>query len=234
MKRTSGPKPKVLVVYGGWDGHEPRQCVDRFVPWLKRRGFNVTVSDSLDVYTDARRMATYKVVVPLWTMGEISTEQSAGLRNAVLGGVGLAGWHGGMCDAFRMDTEYQFMTGGQFICHPGGIISYDVCFNAAGRKDPLTRGLKTFSVTSEQYYMHVDPGNAVLATTTFSGRHQKIGWIKGTVMPVTWKRGYGKGRVFYTSLGHVAADFDVPEVMEMVKRGIQWAARMRVVPEYTS
>jgi type 1 glutamine amidotransferase len=63
----------------------------------------------------------------------------------------------------------------------------------------------------------------ILATTTFTGEHAP--WIKGTVMPIAWKKMYGKGRVFYTSLGHVAADFNVPEAKEIVKRGMLWASR---------
>jgi uncharacterized protein len=124
------------------------------------------------------------------------------------------------------------MTGGQWVAHPGGIVKYRV--NLTNRKDPITRGLADFSMTSEQYYMHTDPGNEVLATTTFSGRHQNIPWIRGTVMPVVWKRRYGKARVFYTSLGHVAKDFGIPEALEIVKRGILWAARQPIVPEYVS
>ena len=220
-----------LMVWGGWDGHEPKQCVDIFAPWLEGKGFKVTVSDSLDVYTDAKKMRKFTVVVPVWTMGQITGEQSTGLRDAIRGGVGLAGWHGGMCDSFRLDTEYQFMTGGQWVAHPGGVVGYTV--TNLSRKDPITRGLRDFRVRSEQYYLHVDPGNEVLATTTFSGRHGGVPWIRGVVMPVVWKRRYGKARVFYTSLGHVAKDFDVPEVREIVKRGILWAARRPIVPEYT-
>ena len=67
-------------------------------------------------------------------------------------------------------------------------------------------GIDDFDYRSEQYYMHVDPSNQVLATTTFSGDHAP--WIDGVVMPVVWKRRHGKGRVFYSSLGHVASEFD--------------------------
>ena len=221
-----------LIVWGGWDGHEPKPCADLFGPWLQGRGFEVTVADSLDAYLDAEKMKTYAVIIPIWTMGQISGEQSKGLRQAVRAGVGLAGWHGGMCDSFRQDTEYQFMTGGQWVVHPGGIVDYTV--NISDREDPITRGLADFDMRSEQYYLHVDPGNEVLATTTFSGRHGDAPWIRGTVMPVAWKRMYGKGRVFYASVGHVARDFDVPEAKELVKRGILWAARQRIAPEYAS
>ena len=221
-----------LMVWGGWSGHEPKQCVDIFAPWLESKGFKVTISDTLDVYLDKRKMRRFSVVVPAWTMGQITREQSAGLREAVQGGVGLAGWHGGMCDAFRNDCDYQFMTGGQWVAHPGGVIRYTV--NITDEADPITAGLADFRMHYEQYYMHTDPGNEVLATTTFSGRHGGVPWIRGTVMPVAWKRRYGRGRVFYCSLGHVAKDFDVPEAREIVKRGVLWAARRRVMAEYTS
>jgi uncharacterized protein len=225
-------KKTALIVFGGWDGHQPVQCKDLFVPWLKSRGFKVIASDNMEIYADAKKMSKIDVVLPLWTMGSITPEQRKGLSEAVKNGVGLAGWHGGMCDAFRSDTEYQFMTGGQWVAHPGGIIPYKV--NISKASDAVVKGLSDFSMKSEQYYMHTDPGNDVLATTTFTGKHGGTPWIRGTVMPVVWKRMYGQGRVFYSSLGHVAADFDVPEALEIMKRGIQWAARLPIRPEYRS
>lgn len=212
---------KALVVWGGWDGHEPRQCADIFAPILQEKGFDVKVSDSMDPYTDADYMAAVSLIVPIWTMGQIDGAQEAGLLNAIKAGAGVAGWHGGMGDAFRNNTEYQFMVGGQWVAHPGGIIDYTV--NITNHEDPITRGLSDFAMRSEQYYLHVDPSNEVLATTTFNGEH--AAWIDGCVMPVVWKRAYGKGRVFYSSLGHVAQDFDVPEAREIQVRGMLWAAR---------
>ena len=210
-----------LVVWGGWEGHEPKQCADIFAPYLQQQGYEVEVSDTLDAYLDKDRMMSLSLVVPIWTMGTITGEQQAGLLEAVSSGVGIAGWHGGMADSFRNNTSYQFMVGGQWVAHPGGIIDYEV--NITRPDDPIVAGLSDFAMRSEQYYMHTDPGNEVLATTTLSGEH--AAWIEGTVMPVVWKRKWGEGRVFYTSLGHVAADFQVPEALEIVKRGMLWASR---------
>lgn len=209
------------MVWGGWDGHEPKQCVDIFAPFLQEQGYAVRISDTLDVYLDTDYMQSLQLVVPVWTMGSITGEQEKGLLDAVRNGVGIAGWHGGMCDAFRLNTEYQFMTGGQWVSHPGGVIDYTV--NITNHTDPITAGLSDFAMTSEQYYMHTDPSNEVLATTTFSGEH--CAWIAGCVMPVVWKRMWGAGRVFYTSLGHVSKDFDVPEARTIVQRGMLWASR---------
>jgi len=212
---------KALMVWGGWDGHEPKQCVERLAPALQDEGFEVDVSDTLDSFLDANRMSHLDLVVPCWTMGVISPEQCAGLSHAIHAGVGLAGWHGGMCDAFRENTDYQFMTGGQFVAHPGGIIDYTVTI--VKPDDPVVAGLRDFAMRSEQYYMHVDPSNDVLATTAISGIDAP--WTKGCVMPVVWKRTYGAGRVFYSALGHGAADFDVPECFEIIRRGMLWATR---------
>ena len=212
---------KALIVWGGWDGHEPKQCVDIFAPYLKEQGFDVRISDSLDVYLEADYMNSLSLIVPIWTMGTITREQESGLLNTISQGVGVAGWHGGMGDAFRNNTEYQFMVGGQWVAHPGGVIDYDV--NIVDHQDPVTAGLKDFHMHSEQYYLHVDPSNKVLATTTFKGDHAP--WIDGTVMPVAWKRHWGAGRVFYCSLGHVAKDFDVPEALTIVQRGMLWATK---------
>jgi uncharacterized protein len=210
-----------LMVWGGWEGHEPRQCAEVFAPFLREQGFEVRVENTMDVYLEEEYMQALSLVVPVWTMGQITGEQEQGLLAAVRSGVGIAGWHGGMGDSFRNHTEYQFMVGGQWVAHPGGIIDYTV--QITNHDDPVTAGLADFAMRSEQYYMHTDPGNEVLATTTFSGEH--CAWVEGCVMPVVWKRHYGEGRVFYSSLGHVAADFEVPEAKEIVQRGMLWAAR---------
>ncbi len=210
-----------LLVWGGWEGHAPKKCAEIFAPLLEQEGYAVEVSDTLDSYLDTTKMQPLSLIVQVWTMGTITGDQEKGLLAAIRSGVGFAGWHGGMADSFRNNTEYQFMVGGQWVAHPGGIIDYTV--NITNHDDPITTGLQDFRMHSEQYYMHVDPSNEVLATTTFSGEHAP--WIEGTVMPVVWKRRWGAGHVFHCSLGHVASDFDVPEAREIVRRGMLWAGR---------
>ncbi len=210
-----------MITWGGWSGHEPSQCADLFAAVLRGEGYDVEVYDTLDIYLDAGKMLGYDLITPVWTMSTITKEQEKGLLDTIKAGVGLAGWHGGMADSFRNNVEYQWMVGGQWVAHPGNIIDYQV--NITNHTDPITAGLSDFMMHSEQYYMHVDPSNEVLATTTYSGEH--AAWVKGTVMPVVWKRMWGAGKVFYCSLGHVAKDFDVPEAKEIVRRGMLWATR---------
>ncbi len=212
---------QALMVWGGWSGHEPKQCADIFAPILQAHGFQVEVSDTLDAFLDHDKLQSLSLIVPVWTMGTITREQEKGLLTAIKSGVGIAGWHGGMGDSFRNNVDYQWMVGGQWVSHPDGITDYEV--NIIDHQDPITAGIPDFKMHSEQYYMHVDPSNQVLATTVF---HSPIApWIEGVVMPVVWKRMWGQGRVFYSSLGHVAKDFDVPEAREIQTRGMVWASR---------
>ena len=210
-----------LFVWGGWEGHEPKQCVDVFAPILQEQGYEVEIFDTLDVYGDREKMLSLDLIVQAISMGAITPEQETGLLEAVKSGVGFAGWHGGTGDSFRNNTNYQFMVGGQWVAHPGDVIDYQV--NIVKPDDPIVAGLEDFEMRSEQYYMHVDPSNEVLATTAFGGEH--VPWIEGCVMPVVWKRMWGQGKVFFSSVGHVARDFDVPQAREIVRRGMLWASR---------
>jgi type 1 glutamine amidotransferase len=202
-----------LIVQGGWDGHEPKPVSEILGEALRGRDFDVEISDTLDSLRDQARLEALDLIVPIWTMGAITGEQLSPLLAAVRGGTGIGGVHGGMGDAFRNETEFQYMVGGQWVAHPGGDgVTYDV--HIEDHSSPITKGLRDFQVTSEQYYMHVDPANRVLATTRFGE----------VVMPVAWTKMYGEGRVFYCSLGHVAAVVRQPEVLELVTRGLLWAA----------
>jgi len=212
-----------LMVVGGWAGHTPEASADVFAPLLEEAGFEVRREHSLDAYLDSALLDSLDLIIPIWTQDEISPGQLENLQSAIHSGVGMAGWHGCMADSFRHSPPYQFMVGGQWVAHPGGIIDYEV--NITDHDDPITQGLGDFKVHSEQYYMHVDPSNEVLATTTFSGDHAGAYWIKDVVMPVYWKRDWGEGRIFYSSVGHQASDFEVSEAREIMWRGMLWAAR---------
>jgi type 1 glutamine amidotransferase len=211
---------EALIVWGGWSGHEPEQCSKIVAEMLENEGFKVYVENTTEAFADPS-IRDLSLIVPIITMAKIEKEEVQNLSKAVEGGVGLAGWHGGMGDAFRESVEYQFMCGGQWVAHPGNIIDYRV--DIAKPEDPICAGLKSFPYRSEQYYMHVDPSNEVLATTTFTG--EILPWLEGVVMPVAWKRRHGQGRVFYSSLGHVAKEFEVPEMRTLFQRGALWAAR---------
>jgi hypothetical protein len=209
-----------LIVWGGWSGHDPEECAAIYRRWLHEDGFSVRVETDTEVFADPA-IKDLSLIIPCTTMSTISRDAANNLAAAVESGVGMGGHHGTMGDAFHDSPLYQFVVGGQWVAHPGNIIDYTV--DVVKGDDPIMQGIKTFPYTSEQYYMHVDPGVEVLATTTFSGDHAP--WIKGVVMPVAWKKMYGAGRVFYSSLGHRATEFENPNMATMLRRGINWAAR---------
>ncbi len=218
---------KALIVWGGWLGHQPKEVAEVFRGILVGEGFEVSVSDTLDSFKDEAKLRELSLIVPIWTMGEILPEQAKPVYAAVCeGGVGMAGCHGGMCDSFRKSTEWQFMTGGQWVAHPGNDgVRHTIKITDSGHE--ITAGMKDFEVSSEQYYLHVDPGVQVLATTGFptpgvDGPHVGNGRV---MMPQVWTKMYGKGRVFYNALGHQANIFDIPEARELMRRGFKWAAR---------
>jgi type 1 glutamine amidotransferase len=211
---------KALIVWGGWDGHTPERSADIVAELLGKHDFGVTIDSTTEAFAD-ERLGEYDLIVPVITMSRIEKEELTNLLASVRAGTGLAGFHGLMCDSFRNEPDYQFMTGGQWVAHPGNIIDYTV--EVSRPDDPIMQGITDFPYRSEQYYMHVDPSNEVLATTTFKG--DLFDELEGVVMPVAWKRRFGKGRVFYSSLGHVADEFAVPQMATMFERGAHWAAR---------
>lgn len=204
---------KALIVYGGWEGHAPTEVARILADVLRREAFEVTLSDTLDAYKTLP-LPKFDLIVPNWTMGTIQRDQLQPLLDAVRGGVGLAGLHGGMCDSFRNEPDYQFMTGSQWVAHPGNDgVKYTVYTD--GAPSPITEGIGDFEVVSEQYYLHVDPAITVLATTRFGE----------VVMPVVYTKLWGEGRVFYCSLGHQPNIVQMPQTLELMRRGMLWAAR---------
>ncbi|MCL1995214.1 MAG: ThuA domain-containing protein [Defluviitaleaceae bacterium] len=217
---------KALIVWGGWDGHQPDIVAKRFERYLKEGGVSSDVYDTLDAFADREKLMTYDLIAPIWTMGEIDSEYCENVSEAVASGVGMAGCHGGMCDAFRGSVLWQFITGGNWVSHPGGD-GVEFTVEIKDSSSPLIEGINDFKVKTEHYYLLTDPGNEVLATTDFP----VVPWYHSThkkvTMPVVWTKHWGLGRVYYNALGHHDDVFDVPEAGELMKRGLLWAAESK-------
>ncbi|WP_270888812.1 ThuA domain-containing protein [Pedococcus sp. 5OH_020] len=218
------PERRCLVVRGGWEGHHPAESTERFIPFLKSKGYAVEVSETLDSYLDADQLDATDLVVQCWTMGEITDEQVDGLRKAVAAGTGLAGWHGGIVDAFRSSAEYLQLTGGQFATHPGGIVDHEVTVRSERSEHPIVAGLDCWQQRTEQYWILTDAMNDVLATTRILGG-DGAEWNQDMVFPTVWTRQWGLGRVFVSTIGHSPTDLDVPQVRTLTERGLLWASR---------
>ncbi|MHA1698083.1 MAG: ThuA domain-containing protein [Promethearchaeota archaeon] len=219
-------KKKALITWGGWDGHTPHASALIMHGILEEEDYEVDMKNTLKIYTDRKYMESLDLIIQCWTMSKITDKQVQGLKNTVLDGCGFVGWHGGFNDSFRESTEYQFLTGSQWVAHPGGIVNFKV--HILDKDDPIIAGISDFELKSEQYYIHVDPGilsgvnGDVLATTTFNAPYMP--WDKVEV-PVVYKRWWGDGKIFYASYGHTFQDFNVPEALEIMKRGMLWATR---------
>ncbi|AWI09337.1 ThuA domain-containing protein [Ereboglobus luteus] len=210
---------KALILTGGWPEHQPAKFSEILATSLRARGVECDNETSLDILADTKRLSDYALIIPNWTMGLITNEQTQGLSSAIRSGAGLGGIHGGMCDAFRGNTEYEWMTGGIFAGHPH-VGDYTVRIRDTAH--PATAGLPaSFAYSSEQYYMLVDPGLHILADTDYTYENRI------TTMPVAWTKQWGQGRVFYCSLGHAPGEFSkYPAALELVTRGLLWAARI--------
>ena len=211
---------KVLLVWGGWDGHKPELFANHVENWLIKEKADYKIINGLDAYDNYDELIKYDLIIQSVTMDKISKKQEENLVKAVLNGVGIAGAHGGLVDSFRKNTNYQFMIGGQWVAHPGNIIKYKVKM----LEDELTSGLSDFEIVSEQYYMHYDPNVKIIAETKFND--EIYPWINNVVMPIAWKKMYGKGKVFFISIGHDPDEFMVyKDGWELLTRGFMWAVR---------
>jgi type 1 glutamine amidotransferase len=224
------------MVRGGWDGHEPEQTTDFFVPFLERNGFDVRRESSPAIYRDAEFMDTVDLIVQINTMSTIEDEEFAGLERAILNGTGFAGWHGGIADAYRNNADYLHMVGGQFAHHAGkapderigeqsdNYIPYTVHITALGATHSITAGIADFDLVTEQYWVLSDEYNDVLATTTQEVRPWDA-WHRPVTAPAVWVREWGNGRIFVSAPGHKLEVVQDANVRTIIERGLLWAAR---------
>ncbi len=225
-----------LIVRGGWDGHMPVETTDLFVPFLTDNGFDVHVEEGTAVYADEEYLAGVDLIVQVNTMSTIEDAEFRGLRNAVLNGTGMAGWHGGIADSYRNNADYLHMIGGQFAHHAGkdpaervgdqsdNYIPYTVHITEEGKRHPVTEGIEDFDLVTEQYWVLSDEYNDVLATTTQAVRPWDA-WNRPVTSPAIWTRQWGEGRIFVSAPGHRLEIVESRPVRTIIERGLLWAAR---------
>ena len=227
---------RALIVRGGWAGHQPVETTDLFVPFLEQNGYDVRIEESPEIYADAVAMAETDLIVQSVTMSEISGAAVQGLRDAVLAGTGLAGWHGGIVDSYRANSDYLQLVGGQFATHPakhpdareGGeadnFLCYTVDLTDLGREHEIMTGVEDFTLRTEQYWVLTDDLNDVLATTTHPVQPFHP-WHRPITSPAVWTRQWGKGRVFVATPGHSLVVLRDTSVRTIIERGMLWASR---------
>lgn len=225
-----------LLVRGGWDGHQPEEATNRFIPFLESRGYRIRVEESTAVYADADYMPTVDLIVQANTMNTIDPVELAGLVAAVANGAGMAGWHGGIADSYRNSADYLHMIGGQFAHHAGiepelrtgeqsdNYLTHTISIVPDKREHPIVAGLPDFELTTEQYWVLSDSYNEVLATTTVASRPFDA-WREPVVSPSVWTRRWGTGRIFVCTAGHRVEVLDNTHVRTIIERGLLWASR---------
>ena len=214
--------PRALIVWGGWEGHKPKETAEVLRQILLPHGFDVIVTSDVAAL-GAADIGTMDLVIPYLTDAEIEKQAALNLAAAVRAGTGLGGHHAAMATSFRRATDFHYLSGVQWVAHPGNIIDFTV--DVAQPDDPVMAGIGSFAYRSEQYYLHYDPSIDILATTTFSGAHDPA--TTGVVMPVVFKRQFGQGRIFYSALGHVPAELDHTAARTILERGLLWATRRK-------
>jgi len=219
---------KALFLAGGWGGHEPQETSEFISNEIRKFGIESVIVNDLDILSNKSRLKKFDIILPVWTMGKIDennwdfkNSKIGNLQDAVDSGVGLAGWHGGMGDAFRDNTYYQFLVGSQFVCHPGDFVEYSVIIK--DNKHEITSGIENFKVHTEQYFLHYDPSVEIVASTKFDNKYYE--WIKGVEMPIAYTKKWGNGKIFYCSIGHHLKDFENLNVVKLISQGINWAIR---------
>lgn len=230
------PTRQALIVRGGWEGHSPVEATDLFVPFLERSGFAVRIEDANEIYADPEVMARTDLIVQSVTMSEISRDASRGLRAAVANGTGLAGWHGGIADSYRSDSDYLQLIGGQFATHPSkhpdqrigdpsdNYIPHVIEVSDLGRRHEIMAGIDDFVLETEQYWVLTDDLNDVLAATTHPVQPYHP-WHRPITTPAVWTRQWGAGRVFVATPGHSPDVLRDDNVRTIVERGMAWASR---------
>ena len=235
---------RALILCGGWPGHDPEAIAARFDGALRDAGCDTEIIRSTRPFADREWLGRFDLLVPVWSYtGEnvLPDAWAVNIADAVADGMGVAGCHGGMCDAFRESVLWQFMTGSQWVAHPSVPFIHctpavpsraedflrDYRVRIVDRGSPITRDLNDFDMRSELYYLHLDPSVHVLAETTVTdgGSGFAPHLTDGPVtMPVAYTRRWGRGRVFYCSLGHSDAEFDrFPGAWALMRRGLLWA-----------
>ena len=225
-----------LVVRGGWDGHQPVEATELFIPFLEGTGYDVRVEESPKIYADADFMAGVDLIMQCMTMSSIEGDEFDGLRSAIEKGTGLAGWHGGIADSYRNTSDYLHLIGGQFACHPGkhpherigeqsdNFVAHTVNILPAAAEHPITLGISDFDLVTEQYWVLADDYIDVLATTTQRARDGDP-WHREVTSPAIWSRQWGKGRIFVTTPGHHVDILQDSNVRTIIERGLLWASR---------
>ena len=158
---------------------------------------------------------------------ELTDQQKADLMSFVKNGKGFVAAHTATT-AFLAWPEFGEMLGGRYDGHPwgsvyGSVINEDPSF-------PVTKHFPaTFNFTDEFYQTQGYSRDKIHVLLRLDVSklppHPELHRTDGD-FPLAWAKMYGKGRVFYSSLGHAASTWDDPNVYRMYFEALKWSLGM--------
>ena len=165
------------------------------------RDYNI-LTDGLDVF---------QTVLFYTDIGELTTEQEAGLLDYIEAGGGFFGLHTAAA-SFRESEGYHDMLNGFFNGHSPYM---DFSVSISDTDHPITQGLTDFEVKDELYYLKHNPDTSHHLMHAYDN-------TKDETHVMAFHHTYGKGRVFYFALGHDMVVLENPSFQEVIRRGVLW------------
>jgi hypothetical protein len=226
-KDVKGGKLLYLALSKGYH----HQTVEYAEPILKQMGeksgaFELTVTQDVGAFTK-ENLKNYAAVM-FYTTGELpfTEEEKAALVDFLKSGRGFVGVHSATDTLYEWGVYHQII-GGYFNNHPW---HQQVTVEVVDPNSKLVNSLgKSFQINDEIYQigdfraddshvlLRLDPASVDLTKPNVHRRY--YGW------PIAWTRTFGKGRVYYNSLGHEPAVWDDPRYQDMILKAIQWVMR---------
>jgi len=209
LSAQGGEKIKLFFLQGG--GHDWKGNFAILQPILEKTGdFEISASNDMDELK-ADSIKKYNLILFYGSgLNFKNPEQEKGLIEFVKGGGAFAGIHSAT-DSFKNSEAYWQMIGGRFKGHGGGKFWTRI----VDKEHAITKGLEDFEIQDETYSHNYAKGFEPhsLVKIDRGAEQQSMGWCHE----------FGKGRVFYTSLGHGREAWVNPHFQRLAVRGLYWA-----------
>ena len=231
-------RPAVLVFNktSGFRHEEAIPAADRvFSELAAENGWDVFVTDDAVVH-DAENLDSFQLVIWNNVSGDVLThQQRASLRRWLESGGGWMGVHGSGGDlSYGWDWYVDTLIGTQFHGHTLDPMFQDAELLVVDTSQPLTAHLHSpWRVPAEEWYAFASnprsKGYEILLTIDKDSYITKgeiaPGWTDNMTgeHPQVWRHCPGKGRAFYSAIGHQPETYELPEYRELLNRAMRWA-----------
>jgi len=214
----------IQVLFLGQDkspAHDPESMFPLLASKLARRGIQLTYVRTADEAFDPVRLRYYDALMIYGDQGTLTPAQEKVLTDFVEGGKGLLAIHSASGE-FTNSEKYISMIGGQLLrAGAGGDFTAEI----VSADHPVMKGLKPFA-TWDETFVHTKQNT--------TDRTVLMERVDGTERePYTWVRTQGRGRVFYTALGHDTRTWGQVEFADLLANGVIWTVPDEVREAYS-